>query len=39
MVSDARIPLVSFTGSTTVGKEVNTTVAKRLGRTFIRIEW
>jgi aldehyde dehydrogenase (NAD+) len=37
MTGDARIPLVSFTGSTTVGKEVNATVAKRLGRCLLEL--
>lgn len=37
MVADERIPLVSFTGSTRVGKEVNTLVAKRLGRAILEL--
>ncbi len=37
MTSDERIPLVSFTGSTAVGKEVNSTVAKRLGRALLEL--
>jgi aldehyde dehydrogenase (NAD+) len=36
-VNDARIALVSFTGSTTVGKQVNEVVAKRLGRTLLEL--
>jgi aldehyde dehydrogenase (NAD+) len=34
---DTRIPLVSFTGSTTVGREINTMVAQRLGRTLLEL--
>lgn len=37
MAEDARIPLLSFTGSTTVGREVNAIVAKRLGRTLLEL--
>lgn len=37
MVADTRIPLVSFTGSTKVGKEVNTVVAQRLGRVLLEL--
>jgi len=37
MAADERIPLVSFTGSTAVGKEVNSTVAKRLGRALLEL--
>ncbi len=37
MVSDTRIPLVSFTGSTAVGREVNATVARRLGRALLEL--
>lgn len=37
MVNDHRIPLVSFTGSTAVGKEVNSMVARRLGRTLLEL--
>lgn len=37
MTEDTRIPLVSFTGSTAVGKEVNATVAKRLGRCLLEL--
>ena len=37
MVEDTRIPLVSFTGSTAVGKEVNATVARRLGRCLLEL--
>lgn len=37
MAADERIPLVSFTGSTAVGKELNTIVAKRLGRALLEL--
>lgn len=37
MTSDERIPLVSFTGSTTVGREVNKIVAGRLGRCLLEL--
>lgn len=37
LANDERIPLVSFTGSTTVGREVNTMVAKRLGRALLEL--
>lgn len=37
MVSDTNIPLVSFTGSTAVGREINTVVAKRMGRALLEL--
>jgi aldehyde dehydrogenase (NAD+) len=37
MAEDKRIPLVSFTGSTAVGREINTMVAKRLGKTLLEL--
>lgn len=37
MVNDPRIPLVSFTGSTAVGKRVAAQVASRLGRTILEL--
>ena len=37
MASDPRIPLVSFTGSTHVGREINTLVAARLGKTLLEL--
>jgi len=37
MANDERVPLVSFTGSTAVGKEVNSTVGKRLGRALLEL--
>ncbi len=36
-VNDKRIPLVSFTGSTAVGRQVNEMVAHRLGRTLLEL--
>lgn len=36
-VNDNRVPLVSFTGSTTIGREVNEMVARRLGRTLLEL--
>lgn len=37
MVNDKRIPLLSFTGSTQVGKVVAASVAKRLGKTILEL--
>ncbi|HTM48722.1 MAG TPA: aldehyde dehydrogenase family protein [Bryobacteraceae bacterium] len=37
MLADPRLPLVSFTGSTRVGRRVATTVATRLGRTLLEL--
>lgn len=37
MAADTRIPLVSFTGSTQVGRKINEIVAKRLGRTILEL--
>jgi len=37
MAADARFPLVSFTGSVKVGREVATTVAQRLGRSLLEL--
>lgn len=37
IADDARIPLVSFTGSTAVGKEINVRVAQRLGRVLLEL--
>ncbi len=37
LVNDKRIPLVSFTGSTEVGRRVSETVARRLGRTILEL--
>ncbi len=37
MLTDRRLPLLSFTGSTRVGRHVATTVAQRLGRTLLEL--
>jgi aldehyde dehydrogenase (NAD+) len=37
MLNDPRLPLVSFTGSTPVGRHVAETVARRLGRTILEL--
>jgi aldehyde dehydrogenase (NAD+) len=37
LINDKRIPLVSFTGSTAMGKHVAEAVAKRLGRTILEL--
>jgi aldehyde dehydrogenase (NAD+) len=37
MCADRRIPLVSFTGSTTVGKKVAETVGARLGKSLLEL--
>lgn len=37
MIQDRRIPLISFTGSTEVGRHVAETVARRLGRTILEL--
>lgn len=37
MVNDTRIPLISFTGSTSVGKQVSAKVAARLGKTILEL--
>lgn len=37
MTEDTRIPLVSFTGSTAIGREINATVARRLGRALLEL--
>ncbi|MFN7923360.1 MAG: aldehyde dehydrogenase family protein [Bryobacteraceae bacterium] len=37
MVADERFPLISFTGSVRVGREVAATVARRLGRTLLEL--
>lgn len=37
MVSDKRIPLISFTGSTAVGQRIAVDVAKRFGRTILEL--
>jgi len=37
MLNDARVPLVSFTGSTQVGRRVAQTVSHRMGRTILEL--
>jgi aldehyde dehydrogenase (NAD+) len=37
MLADARLPLISFTGSTRVGRHVASAVAARLGRTLLEL--
>jgi len=37
MVDDRRVPLISFTGSTQVGRTVNEKVARRLGRCLLEL--
>lgn len=37
MVNDVRLPLISFTGSTAVGKQVAKQVAARLGRSILEL--
>ena len=37
LIDDTRIPLISFTGSTAVGKKVAERVAKRLGRSILEL--
>ncbi|MBS1858999.1 MAG: aldehyde dehydrogenase family protein [Acidobacteria bacterium] len=37
LINDRRIPLVSFTGSTEVGRHVSETVARRLGRSILEL--
>jgi aldehyde dehydrogenase (NAD+) len=37
MVQDQRLPLISFTGSVAVGRQVAATVGRRLGRTLLEL--
>ena len=37
MVADKRIPLISFTGSTEVGRRVSQVIAERLGRSILEL--
>lgn len=37
MLADQRLPLISFTGSTKIGKHVSQTVASRFGRTILEL--
>lgn len=36
-VSDTRIPLISFTGSTAIGQQINEIVARRLGKSLLEL--
>jgi len=38
MLNDARVPLISFTGSTQVGRRVAQTVSYRMGRTILELD-
>src|SRR5207249_6826642 len=37
IITDKRIPLVSFTGSTKIGRHVSTKVAERFGRAILEL--
>ncbi len=37
MINDSRLPLISFTGSTQMGRRVSETVARRFGRTILEL--
>ncbi|MBW8011906.1 MAG: aldehyde dehydrogenase family protein [Chloroflexi bacterium] len=37
MLNDSRVPLVSFTGSTKIGRHISETVARRFGRTILEL--
>jgi len=37
LINDSRIPLISFTGSTKVGRHISETVASRFGRTILEL--
>lgn len=37
LLNDNRIPLISFTGSTQIGRKVSETVARRFGRTILEL--
>jgi aldehyde dehydrogenase (NAD+) len=37
MLNDPRVPLISFTGSTKIGRHVSETVARRFGRTILEL--
>jgi aldehyde dehydrogenase (NAD+) len=37
LLNDGRVPLVSFTGSTKIGRRVSETVARRFGRTILEL--
>ncbi|HLE15901.1 MAG TPA: aldehyde dehydrogenase family protein [Anaerolineales bacterium] len=37
MLADTRLPLISFTGSTKIGKHISSAVAERFGRTILEL--
>lgn len=37
LVADERLPLISFTGSTSVGRQIGVTVANRLGKSILEL--
>jgi aldehyde dehydrogenase (NAD+) len=37
LLNDKRIPMVSFTGSTNIGRHISETVARRFGRTILEL--
>ncbi len=37
MINDKRVPLISFTGSTAMGRHVSETVARRFGKTILEL--
>ena len=37
MIKDPRLPLISFTGSTSMGRHVNKTVSERFGKTILEL--
>jgi acyl-CoA reductase-like NAD-dependent aldehyde dehydrogenase len=37
LINDARVPLISFTGSTKMGRHVNETTARRFGRSILEL--
>ncbi len=37
MLNDSRLPLISFTGSTSIGRHVSAAVARRFGRTILEL--
>ena len=37
LINDKRVPLISFTGSTKVGRHISETVASRFGRTILEL--
>ncbi|NIS70379.1 MAG: aldehyde dehydrogenase family protein, partial [Proteobacteria bacterium] len=37
LITDPRVPLIAFTGSTEVGRHVSEVVARRLGRTILEL--